>query len=423
MISLRQPTWVICPNIKALNSDSASILDLNEMVSLAKALPSVKVKGSSIEPVNKINPSSLFGSGKIKEINQYIRENEIKLVLVDGILTPIQQRNLEKIWKVKVLDKTGLIIEIFSDRAQSREGVLQVELAALKYQRTRLVRAWTHLERQRGGLGFVGGPGETQIESDRRAIDIAIFRIQKNLGKIVKTRRLHRGSRKKRNKKFISLVGYTNSGKSTIFNYLTGSNVFTKDMLFATLDPTIRAFVTPDNIETLMSDTVGFISDLPAELIAAFSATLEEIKSADLILHVRDISHLDTEKQYNDVNGILELLGVSRDKKIIEVWNKVDLLPLKEQNRLLNIANRKDNVFLVSALEKAGFKELLADVSATFKIDNIVETMKISAGSWKCRNWLYQNTSVLKETFENNKMILEVEWSSSVKQKYIKKYQ
>ena len=393
------------------------------MVSLARALPSVDVKGSTIEPVNKINPSTFFGIGKREKIKEYITENKVKLVLVDGVLTPVQQRNLEKIWKTKVLDKTGLIIEIFSDRAQSREGVLQVELAALKYQRTRLVRAWTHLERQRGGLGFVGGPGETQIESDRRAIDRAILRIKKHLEKIVKTRRLHRSSRKKKNKRLISLVGYTNSGKSTIFNYLTGSNVLTKDMLFATLDPTIRSFVTPDNIETLISDTVGFISNLPTELVAAFSATLEEVKSADLILHVRDISHVNTEKQHNDVNEILEMLGVSKDKKIIEVWNKVDLLPWKDQNRLSNIANRKDDIFLVSALEKRGFEELVSNISKILCSDNIIETLKISLDSWGCRDWLYLNTSVLKETFENNNMILEVAWSPSIKKKYKKKYQ
>jgi GTP-binding protein HflX len=236
----------------------------------------------------------LFGSGKIEELKARIEAAEIGLVLIDGAVTPVQQRNLEKAWGCKLLDRTGLILEIFADRARTREGVLQVELAALSYQRTRLVRAWTHLERQRGGLGFVGGPGETQIEADRRAIDEAITRLRRQLAKVVKTRTLHRAARAKVPFPVVALVGYTNAGKSTLFNRLTGAEVMAKDMLFATLDPTMRAVKLPDGTEVILSDTVGFISDLPTQLVAAFRATLEEVLDADLICHVRDISHPQT---------------------------------------------------------------------------------------------------------------------------------
>ena len=328
------------------------------MVSLAKTLPNTIVVGHSVESVSKIIPKTFFGSGKLKEIQDYIKKNEISLVLIDGTLSPAQQQNLEKSWQVKILDKTGLILEIFSDRAASREGVLQVELAALTYQRTRLVRAWTHLERQRGGLGFVGGPGETQIESDRRAIDDSIFRIKGNLKKVRKTRNLHRESRQKKQKKFISLVGYTNAGKSTIFNSLTGASVLAEDKLFATLDPTIRNLPLPGGHEALLSDTVGFISDLPTELVSAFSATLEEVSNADMILHVRDISHPETDSQFRNVVDILEKLGASEDKHIIEVWNKSDRLLKQDRERLLNVIDRKKDIYLISAEQNIGLSKL-----------------------------------------------------------------
>ena len=389
---------------------------------LAAALPSIKLKGSSIEAVGKISPGTLFGSGKIDEIQKKIILKDIKLILIDGVLSPVQQRNLEKEWNVKVLDKTGLIIEIFSDRAKSREGVLQVELAALSYQRTRLVRAWTHLERQRGGLGFVGGPGETQIESDRRAIDTAIFRIKKSLEKIVKTRRLHRSSKERKTHKIISLVGYTNSGKSTIFNYLTGADVLAKDMLFATLDPTVRSFVTPDHIQTLLSDTVGFISDLPTELIAAFSATLEEVLNSDLILHVRDIAHRESDNQFTNVNKTLKAIGITREKNIIEVWNKADLLNSEEQFRLQNVIKRRENVFLVSGHKKEGFEELVNGISKALNSEKITEWLKIPLASWHKRSWLYKNVNVLKETFDNDEINLKVDWAPHHKQKYLKNF-
>ncbi|MCG6884614.1 MAG: GTPase HflX, partial [Silicimonas sp.] len=274
---------------------------LDEAVSLAHALPGLDVAGADIVRLPKPSPGLLFGKGKIEELRARIDAEEIELVLIDGPVTPVQQRNLEREWKVKLLDRTGLILEIFSDRAATREGVLQVEMAALSYQRTRLVRAWTHLERQRGGLGFVGGPGETQIEADRRAIDEQLVRLKRQLDKVVKTRSLHREARAKVPFPIVALVGYTNAGKSTIFNRLTGAQVLAKDMLFATLDPTMRAVKLETGREVILSDTVGFISDLPTQLVAAFRATLEEVLAADVICHVRDISHPETEAQREDV--------------------------------------------------------------------------------------------------------------------------
>jgi GTP-binding protein HflX len=250
---------------------------LAEAVSLAHALPGLEVIGGQIVRLPKPHPGHLFGTGKMAELKAQLEADEIELVLVDGPVSPVQQRNLEKEWGVKLLDRTGLILEIFADRARTREGVLQVELAALSYQRTRLVRAWTHLERQRGGLGFVGGPGETQIEADRRAIDDQMVRLRRQLARVVKTRELHRAARRKIPFPIVALVGYTNAGKSTLFNTVTGADVLAKDMLFATLDPTMRGLTLPSGRKVIMSDTVGFISDLPHELVAAFRATLEEV--------------------------------------------------------------------------------------------------------------------------------------------------
>jgi GTP-binding protein HflX len=287
-------TMVLHPDIQTDRDRRAPGAALEEAVALAAALPDLEIVAADIVRLPRAQPGMLFGSGKIEELKARIEAAEIGLVLIDGAVTPVQQRNLEKAWGCKLLDRTGLILEIFADRARTREGVLQVELAALSYQRTRLVRAWTHLERQRGGLGFVGGPGETQIEADRRAIDEAITRLRRQLAKVVKTRTLHRAARAKVPYPVVALVGYTNAGKSTLFNRLTGAEVMAKDMLFATLDPTMRAVKLPDGTEVILSDTVGFISDLPTQLVAAFRATLEEVLDADLICHVRDISHPQT---------------------------------------------------------------------------------------------------------------------------------
>ena len=392
------------------------------MVSLAKTLPNTIVVGNSVESISKIIPKTFFGSGKLEEIEGYIKTNEVSLVLIDGTLSPAQQQNLEKKWQVKILDKTGLILEIFSDRAASREGVLQVELAALTYQRTRLVRAWTHLERQRGGLGFVGGPGETQIESDRRAIDDSIFRIKSNLKKVKKTRNLHRESRIRKQKKFISLVGYTNAGKSTIFNALTGANVLAEDKLFATLDPTIRNLTLPNGHEVLLSDTVGFISDLPTELVAAFSATLEEVSNADMILHIRDISRPETDSQFRNVMDILEKLGASENKHIIEVWNKSDLLSKQDRESLLNVIERKKDIYLVSAEQNLGLNNLLQGISDEVMKDFSVDKVEFLSSAWSERVWLYKNVKVISEKSCQDRLILSVNWSLAQKNSFYHRF-
>ena len=413
---------MIYPVIKELRGGRSKDLALREMVSLANTLPNTIVVGDSFESLDKVIPKTFFGSGKLEKIQDYIKLNEVSLVLIDGTLSPAQQQNLEKKWQVKILDKTGLILEIFSDRAASREGVLQVELAALTYQRSRLVRAWTHLERQRGGLGFVGGPGETQIESDKRAIDDSIFRIKGNLKKVKKTRSLHRESRTRKQKKFISLVGYTNAGKSTIFNVLTGANVLAEDKLFATLDPIIRNLTLPGGYDVLLSDTVGFISDLPTELVAAFSATLEEVSNADMILHVRDIAHPEADSQSKNVVDILEKLGALHNKDIIEVWNKSDLLSEQEQERLLNVGERKKDIYLVSAEKKIGLDDLLQGIMNKIMKNFFIDNVDILFSAWSERVWLYKNIKVISEVSQDNRLVMCVNWSKEQKKTFYSKF-
>src|SRR5262249_48140769 len=298
---------------------------LDEAVGLARAID-LNVISSGVVSLSGIRPASFIGKGKLDELAGLIKSEEIGVVVVDGALSPVQQRNLEKAWSAKGLDRTGLILEIFGRRARTREGALQVELAHLTYQKSRLVRSWTHLERQRGGFGFLGGPGETQIESDRRMIEERIARIEAELQKVKRTRKLHRDSRERVPYPVAALVGYTNAGKSTLFNRLTQASVLSADMLFATLDPTLRAVRLPNGLRIIVSDTVGFISDLPTTLVAAFRATLEEVIAADLILHVRDISHDESEVQARDVEAVLAQLGITsaRDAEVLEVWNKLD---------------------------------------------------------------------------------------------------
>jgi GTPase len=353
------PAWVLHTEVKNARNQRAAEPALAEAVALAAALPGIAVKGQETVRIPKIHPGHLYGTGKIAELNQRFKAAGVELVLINGHVGPVQQRNLEKEWGVKILDRTGLILEIFSDRARTREGVLQVEMAALSYQRTRLVRAWTHLERQRGGFGFVGGPGETQIESDRRAIDDQLVRLKRQIEKVSRTRALHRKARAKVPYPIVALVGYTNAGKSTLFNRLTGADVFVKDMLFATLDPTMRRVTMPSGDEMIMSDTVGFISDLPTELVAAFRATLEEVLDADLILHVRDISHAQSAEQARDVMTILASLGVAEEAPLLEVWNKVDLVSPDDRAALAVQAERSEKVFPVSALTGEGLDALL----------------------------------------------------------------
>ena len=403
--------WVLRPEVKSADQKRDASSALEEAVSLAAALPNLEVVGADVVRLQKIQPGQLFGSGKIEELKAKLKAEDVELVLIDGPVSPVQQRNLEKEWKVKLLDRTGLILEIFSDRARTREGVLQVEMAALSYQRTRLVRAWTHLERQRGGLGFVGGPGETQIEADRRAIDEQLVRLRRQLAKVVKTRELHRGARAKVPYPIVALVGYTNAGKSTLFNSVTGAEVLAKDMLFATLDPTMRRLELPEGPEVILSDTVGFISDLPTELVAAFRATLEEVLAADIILHVRDISHAESENQAEDVNTILTQLGVSEDIPQLEVWNKIDLLDDGDISAMHAKAARSEDIYAISAIIGEGIDALLHEVTRRLQGDVTIETLSLPFSAGKERAWLFAENIVEVETQTDQGFDITVKWT------------
>ncbi len=371
---------------------------LAEAVGLAHAID-LEVSDGLIVPVPTPRPGTLFGSGKVAEIGHLVSDNDIDLVVIDHAVSPIQQRNLEKEWNTKVLDRTGLILEIFGRRAQTREGRLQVELAHLTYQKSRLVRSWTHLERQRGGAGFLGGPGESQLELDRRLIQDRIDAIKVELTQVVKTRELHRRGRRKVPYPIVAIVGYTNAGKSTLFNRVTGAAVLAKDQVFATLDPTMREVKLAGGRRIILSDTVGFISDLPTMLVAAFRATLEEVIEADLILHVRDIAHAETEAQRADVNAVLNDLGIraeATDSRVVEVWNKVDLLTPAERGEALWAAGRADRIpALVSAITGEGISGLLALIDAQFSIHDEVIDLSVPAVDGAVLAWLHENAQVL----------------------------
>ena len=409
--TVRTRAWVLHPDIKSDPDRRDAETGLQEGVSLAAALPDLDVIGSDVVRLPRAHPGMLFGSGKIEELGTRFKAEEVELVLIDGPVSPVQQRNLEKAWKVKILDRTGLILEIFSDRARTREGVLQVEMAALSYQRTRLVRAWTHLERQRGGLGFVGGPGETQIEADRRAIDEQLVRLRRQLEKVVKTRTLHRAARAKVPYPIVALVGYTNAGKSTLFNRLTGAEVMAKDMLFATLDPTMRRVQLPDGPEIILSDTVGFISDLPTELVAAFRATLEEVLSADVVVHVRDISHAETEEQAKDVETILSSLGIDEERPRIEVWNKLDQLEPDEADARRQRAGREDGLHAISALNGEGIDGLLTEVAEILQGVRHEAQVKLGFADGKRRAWLFRQDVVQEENQTEDGFEITVLWT------------
>ncbi|WP_448952626.1 GTPase HflX [Labrys neptuniae] len=374
---------------------------LEEAVGLAGAID-LNVIGAVVVTLGEIRPSTYIGKGKVEEIKAVVEAEDVTLVLMDCALSPVQQRNLEKAWGAKVIDRTGLILEIFGRRARTKEGTLQVELAHLNYQKGRLVRSWTHLERQRGGGGFLGGPGETQIESDRRLLQDRIVKLERELEQVKRTRTLHRVSRRKVPYPIVALVGYTNAGKSTLFNRLTRADVLAEDMLFATLDPTLRALKLPHGTKAILSDTVGFISELPTMLVAAFRATLEEVLEADVILHVRDISHGDTEAQASDVRSILHGLGIDEEagRAVIEVWNKVDLLEPPAREALINASRREGEKrpAVVSAVTGEGLPGLLDRVEGVVAAGRLTLAIDIPPADGAGLAWLHANTDVLSRS-------------------------
>jgi GTP-binding protein HflX len=378
---------------------------LEEAVGLAQAID-LEVVAAAAVVLGTLTPATYIGKGKVEEIAALVNAHEAGLVILDCALSPVQQRNLEKAWNAKVLDRTGLILEIFGRRAATREGALQVEHAHLSYQRGRLVRSWTHLERQRGGFGFLGGPGETQIEADRRAIEERLARIERELERVKRTRRLHRAGRKRVPYPVVALVGYTNAGKSTLFNRLTGGEVLEADMLFATLDPTLRAVKLPQGATVILSDTVGFISDLPTQLIAAFRATLEEVIEADVVLHVRDIAHPDTEAQARDVDNVLEEIGIDTGPtgRVIELWNKIDKLDREARARVENMAARRGAdvapAVLASAVTGEGLDNLTVAIERRLAGSRVVFDLTIAPEDGEGLSWLYRHTEVLDRASE-----------------------
>src|SRR4051812_31228005 len=363
---------------------------LDEAAGLAEAI-GIEVVERLAFRIRAPKPATLFGSGQVEEIATAVRAQEAQLVIIDGAITPVQQRNLEEGTKAKVIDRTGLILEIFGERAATAEGRLQVELAHLDYQAGRLVRSWTHLERQRGGFGFLGGPGETQIEADRRLIRDRMAKLRRELDQVTRTRALHRARRQRAPWPVIALVGYTNAGKSTLFNRLTRAEVMAEDLLFATLDPTMREIALPGFDKAILSDTVGFISELPTQLVAAFRATLEEVISADLIIHVRDISHADSDAQREDVEHVLNEIGARREggAPLVEAWNKVDALDPEEAARVRAEAVRREDVVVISALNGDGVDQLIACVGEHLRKGAKVRSIVVGASDGGAMAWLH----------------------------------
>jgi GTP-binding protein HflX len=383
---------------------------LDEAVGLAQAID-LEVVDAEVVPLRQVRPATLFASGRVRTIGERIAAEGIGLVVIDAPLSPVQQRNLERAWSAKVIDRTGLILEIFGERATTREGSLQVELAALTYQRSRLVRSWTHLERQRGGFGFLGGPGEAQIELDRRRIDERIVHIERELAAVKRTRGLHREARQRVSYPVVALVGYTNAGKSTLFNRLAGAAVAARDQLFATLDPTMRRCRLPSGRSVILSDTVGFIADLPTDLVAAFRATLEEVRTADLVLHVRDVAHGEAAAQQSDVLRVLASLGLehlAHDGRLVEFWNKLDLVRGEARTCLEHAAARQPEVVLGSARTGEGTAALLAEFDRRLGAQARVVELELDAADGARLAWLYRHGNVLARTESDGRIRLRV---------------